>query len=173
MYDGRVVRALLLVFAVACGEPAPAVQGPVVTSKRTEITARAKLPAAIQALLPRHGVYIAGGGMVSSAWRVVVDYDNKTIYGGTTKVTNAPSFGPMSKEATAPLSSRNEVHLTRLAEDVWREAPPKDPIDPTADYDEIFVVLDGDEAFYLQGYGPIRRPAAAQAIIEFRAAASL
>ena len=46
-------------------------------------------------------------------------------------------------------------------------------MDPTADYDEIFVVLDGDDAFYLQGFGPIRRPVAAQAIIEFRAAAGL
>lgn len=148
------------------------------TDKRTEVTPRAKLPAAIQKLLPKHGVYIAGGGLVSSAWRVVVDYDNKTIYGGQAAAgrggsANAPSFGPMSKEATNPLSQRNEVHLTKLGEDVWREAPPKDPVDPTADYDEIFIVLDGDDAFYLQGFGPIRRPVAAKAIIEFRAAAGL
>ena len=168
------VRAgLVLILLTACHDPAPPVKGPVVTDKRTEITHRSKLPAAIQPLLPVHGVYIAGGGLVSSAWRVVVDYDNKTIYGGTQKATNAPSFGAMSKEATNPLSPRNEVHLTKLAEDVWREAPPKDPVDPTADYDEIFVVLDGDDAFYLQGFGPIRRPVAAQAIIEFRAAAGL
>lgn len=173
MYDGRVRAALLLVIVLGCGESPAPVQKPVVTAKRTSITARAKLPEAIQKLLPMHGVYIAGGGMVSSAWRVVVDYDKKTIYGGTAKQTNAPSFGAMSKETTNPLSPRNEVHLTRLAEDVWREEPPKEPVDPTADYDEIFVVLDGDEAFYLQGYGPIRRPIAAQAIIEFRAAAGL
>ena len=35
------------------------------------VTPRSKLPAAIQPLLPRHGVYVAGGGLVSSAWRVV------------------------------------------------------------------------------------------------------
>jgi len=145
----------------------------VVTSKRTQVTPRSKLPTAIQPLLPRSGVYIAGGGLVSSAWRVVVDYDKKTIYGGSAKGANAPSFGKMTKEATNPLSPRNEVHLTKLAEDVWREAVPTDPPDPTVDYDEIFVVLDGDDAFYLQGYGPIRRPVAAQAIIVFRAAAGL
>ncbi len=63
--------------------------------------------------------------------------------------------------------------MTKLGEDVWREAPPKEAVNPTADYDEIFVVLDGDDAFYLQGFGPIRRPVAAKAIIEFRAAAGL
>jgi hypothetical protein len=175
VYDGRVLRALFLVMTLAaCADPQPPpVQKPVVTDKRTSITPRSKLPDAIRPLLPAHGVYIAGGGLVSSAWRVVVDYDNKTIYGGTAKASNAPSFGKMTKEATSPLSPRNEVHLTKLAEDVWREAPPKDPPDPTADYDEIFVVLDGDDAFYLQGFGPIRRPVAAQAIIEFRAAAGL
>lgn len=144
-----------------------------VTAKRTEITPRAKLPTAIQPLLPKRGVYIAGGGLVSSAWRVVVDYDKKTIYGGTASQANAPSYGKMPKEATNPLSPRNELHLTKLAEDVWREQPPSAPVDPTVDYDEIFVVLDGDDSFFLQGFGPIRRPVAAKAIIEFRAAAGL
>lgn len=166
------LRVLALASLLACGEPPPPVKAPVVTAKRTEITPRSKLPAAIQKLLPVHGVYIAGGGMMSTAWRVIVDYDHKTVYGGTAG-KNSPSHGPMVKEATNPLSPRNEVHLTRVAEDVWREEPPKDRADPTADYDEIFVVLDGDDAFFLQGFGPIRRPVAAQAIIEFRAAAGL
>jgi hypothetical protein len=145
----------------------------VITAKRTSVTQRKDLPAAIQPLLPARGVYLAGGGLMSSAWRVVVDYDKKTIYGGQAKQTNAPSFGKMPIEDTRELSPRNEVHLTKVAEDVWREAPPREPVDPTADYDEIFVILDGDDAFYLQGFGPIRRPVAAQAIIEFRAAAGL
>jgi len=145
----------------------------VITQQRTEVTPRSKLPPAIQSLLPTRGVYIAGGGLVSSAWRVVVDYDKRTIYGGSASEANAPSFGKMPEEATRELSPRNEVHLSKLAEDVWREAPPKEPGDPTADYDEIFVVLDGGDTFYLQGFGPIRRPVAAKAIIEFRAAAGL
>jgi hypothetical protein len=173
VYDGRVRHVVLVFVVAACHEPAPVVQGPVITTKRTEVTPRSKLPAAILPLLPTRGVYLAGGGLVSSAWRVVVDYDKKTIYGGSTNTANAPSFGAMSKESTRDLSPRNEVHLTKVAEDVWREAPPKEPIDPTADYDEIFVILDGDDTFYLQGYGPIRRTVAAKAIIEFRAAAGL
>jgi hypothetical protein len=143
-----------------------------VTTPRA-ITPRAKLPDAVKPLLPQHGIYLAGGGLVSSAWRVVIDTDANTIYGGTASEANAPSYGKMDKEKRKDLSPRNEVLLMRLAEDAWREVPPKETIDPTVDYDEIMIVLDGDDAFYLQGYGPIRRPLAAKAIIELRAAAGL
>lgn len=175
MYDALVLRAFVLLTVVslgACSTPAPSPQPPATGGKRV-ITPRSKLPAAIQPLLPARGVYIAGGGLVSSAWRVVLDLDKKTIYGGTATRANAPSTGRMDKEDTRDLSPRNEVHLTKLAEDVWREIPPEGAPDPTADYDEIFVILDGEDAFFLQGYGPIRRPLAAKAIIEFRAAAGL
>lgn len=136
------------------------------------ITPRNKLPPALLPLLPKHGVYIAGGGLVSSAWRVVLDLDAKTLYGGTAAASNAPSFGPMDKESTKELSPRNEQHLMGLAHAAWNE-PPSAPEDATVDYDEVFIVLEGDDTFYLQGFGPIRRPAAAKAIIEFRAAAGL
>jgi hypothetical protein len=170
-------RIAALACIVACREPKasqPTHGGlaPTVTTKRV-ITPRAKLPEAIRPLLPQHGIYVAGGGLVSSAWRVVVDVDANTIYGGTARGANAPSFGKMEKEQTRALSQRNEVLLMRMAEDAWREVPPNERPDPTADYDEIFVVLDGDDAFYLQGFGPIRRPLAAKAIIELRAAAGL
>lgn len=169
---------IALVALIACGgpqQPRPPDHGglaPTVTTKRV-ITPRGKLPAAIRPLLPEHGIYIAGGGLVSSAWRVVVDVDKNTIYGGTASTPNTASFGPMEKEKTRDLSQRNEVLLMRLVEDAWREEPPKQPPDPTADYDEVMIVVDGDDAFYLQGFGPIRRPLAAKAIIELRAAAGL
>ena len=49
-------------------------------------------------------------------------------------------------------------------------SPPRQPADPTADYDEILVVLDGTDCFYLEGFGPIKRPAAAKLIEMLRAA---
>jgi hypothetical protein len=137
------------------------------------ITPRSQLPAAIQPLLPKHGVYVAGGGLVSSAWRVVLDLDAKTIYAGSATHPNAPSFGPMDKEATKDLSQRNQELLMGLANAAWAEPAAKDPPNPTADYDELFIVLEGDDTFYLEGYGPIRQPGAAKAIVELRAAAGL
>ena len=170
------IAGLLCLVACSSGpqgsQPTHGGVAPTVTTPRV-ITARAKLPEAVKPLLPQHGIYIAGGGLVSSAWRVVIDADANTIYGGTASAANAPSFGTMDKEKRRELSPRNEVLLMRLAEDAWREVPPKDPGDPTADYDEIMIVVDGDDAFYLQGFGPIRRPLAAKAIIELRAAAGL
>lgn len=137
------------------------------------ITPRAQLPAAIQPLLPKNGVYVAGGGLVSSAWRVVIDLDAKTIYAGSASRANAPSFGPMDKEATKDLSQRNQELLMGLANAARNEPASKDPPNPTADYDELFIVLEGGDTFFLEGYGPIRQPAAAKAIVEIRAAAGL
>ena len=137
------------------------------------VTPRSKLPAAIQPLLPKHGVYVAGGGLVSSAWRVVLDLDAKTLYGGSAAKPNAPSFGPMDKENKKDLSQRNEELLMGLANAAWHEPPSTEPVNPTADYDEVFIVLEGDDTFFLQGFGPIRQPGAAKAIVELRAAAGL
>ena len=168
------LRVLVLMVAVmtACGGGEPAPRSTTNANARP-VTPRSKLPAAILPLLPRHGVYIAGGGLVSSAWRVVLDLEAKTLYGGTASTSNAPSFGPMDKELRKDLSPRNEQLLMELANAAWNEVPPDEPLDATADYDEVFIVVSGDDAFYLQGFGPIRRPLAAKAIVELRAAAGL
>ncbi len=137
------------------------------------VTPRSKLPAVIQPLLPKNGIYVAGGGFVSTPWRIVVDLDQKTIYAGTADTANAPSFGPMDREWKKELSPRNGSHLMKLAQVAWTEPPPKTPPDASVDYDEIFVVCEGDDTFFLQGYGPIRRPEAAKAIVEIRAAAGM
>ncbi|MGE0397931.1 MAG: hypothetical protein AB7T06_14625, partial [Kofleriaceae bacterium] len=137
------------------------------------ITPRSQLPSAILPLLPKHGIYVAGGGFVSTPWRIVVDLDQKTIYAGTADTPNAPSFGPMDRESKKELSPRNGSHLMKLAHEAWTEPPPKTPPDPSADYDEVLIVVDGDDTFFLQGYGPIRRPLAANAIVEIRAAAGM
>ncbi|MEO8705715.1 MAG: hypothetical protein ABI867_37130 [Kofleriaceae bacterium] len=166
----------LLIFVIACGGPSAPLentgpQPPTVITKRV-VTARTALPKAIQPLLPAHGIYVAGGGLMSSAWRVVIDADANTIAVGTNAKPGSSSVA-MQNEQRKDLSPRNETLLMRLAEDAWREPPPKAASDPTADYDEILVVLDGDDAFFLEGFGPIRRPLAAKAIIEIRAAAGL
>ena len=168
------VRVLVLAVCVmtACGGEQPRPRTTTNANTRP-ITPRSKLPAAIQPLLPRHGVYVAGGGLLSSAWRVVLDLEAKTLYGGSASASNAPSFGPMEKESRKDLSPRNEKLLMDMANAAWTEVPPDEPVDPTVDYDEFFIVLSGDDAFFLQGYGPIRRLLAAKAIIELRAAAGL
>lgn len=169
------LTASALLVAACSGERPPPQRTPANRSNAMNrpVTKRTALPAAIQPLLPRHGVYAAGGGLVSSAWRVVLDLDAQTLYGGTATGSNAPSFGPMDKEATRPLTPPNAQHLMQLAYAAWSEPAPERPPSPTADYDEVFLVLEGDDAFYLQGFGPIRRPKAAAAIVELRAAAGL
>jgi hypothetical protein len=74
---GRIVMVVTLV-AGACSSPAPEPQRP---APRTSI-ARRELPPELTALVPAHGVYLAGGGEKSAVFRVVVDTDAKTIYTG-------------------------------------------------------------------------------------------
>jgi hypothetical protein len=172
------MRGLVLWLLASCGDappsrPTTAPQPATAPTAERQITPRDKLPDVIKPLLPQRGFYAAGGGLVSSAWRVVVDRDAKTIFAGTAAGPNAPSFGKLDKEATKPLSQRNDTHLTELCEAAWREVPAKPTPSPTADYEEILIIVDGGDAYYLQGYGPIKQPAAAKAIEELRAAAGL
>lgn len=167
------VLAALAVLAGCAHDPDKQAGPKTSTALDRRITPRTKLPAALLPLLPRNGVYVAGGGLVSSAWRVVLDLDARTLYGGSAAASNASSLGPMDKEATKDLSQRNQELLMGLANAAWNEPPSKERPDPTADYDEIFIVLEGDNTFFLEGFGPIRQPAAVKAIVELRAAAGL
>lgn len=167
-----------VLLCVACGSTEPRGTPPTPPPSTGEtvprvITPRSQLPSAILPLLPKNGIYVAGGGFVSTPWRIVVDLDQKTIYSGTADASNVPSYGPMDHESMKELSPRNGSHLMKLAHIAWTEPPPKSPPDPVADYDEIFIVVEGDDTFFLQGFGPIRRPEAAKAIVELRAAAGI
>jgi len=164
----RVLAVVLLVAACADhSSPKPAAPA------QRAVTPRSKLPEKVAPLVPRHGIYAAGGGLTSAPWRVVVDDDADTIYAGSSKQQNASSLGKLDSEQTKPLTPRNEELLGKLASDAWTEAPPATPPEPTADYDEILIIADGDDCFYLEGFGPIRRPAAAHLIEMLRAAGGL
>lgn len=135
--------------------------------------ARATLPLALATLVPRNGIFAAGGGLVSPAWRVVVDIDANTVFGGSMDGASTSSTGPMDHESRRALTPRNKNHLMQMAYSAWAEPAPSKPSAPTADYDEVLVVAEGDQVFYLEGYGPIRQPLAAATIVEVRAAAGL
>jgi hypothetical protein len=151
---------LALLAGCADAVAAPRVSPPV----RTTVTPRSKLPAAIAPLVPKHGIYAAGGGLVSTGWRYVIDFDASTAVGGATKRQGQPSYGPLAGSTTKRLSAADLAKVTKLAAAAWAESPPKQAPKPTADYDEILIVADGDDVFFLEGYGPIRRPIAASAI---------
>lgn len=165
-------RLLVLIVLAACGADATPPPQPAKPGAR-EVTPRAKLPRALQTVVPQHGVYAAGGGLMSAPWRVVVDTDANTIYGGSGKQAGESSLDKLEHERTQPLTPRNRDHLMALANDAWSEPAPVSRLEPIADYDEILIVADGENCFYLDGYGPIRRPLAAKAIEELRAAAAL
>jgi hypothetical protein len=162
------VLALLLVMACADhGAPKPA------TPAQREVTPREKLPVKLAPLVPQHGIYAAGGGLTSAPWRVVVDDDANTIYGGSSQQQGGSTLGKLDREQTKPLTPRNKDLLGKLASDAWTEPAPGKGADPIADYDEILIVADGNDCFFLEGFGPIRRPAAAHLIEMLRAASGL
>jgi hypothetical protein len=165
-------RLLVALLVVGCGTDHSPAATPVAPAVRP-LTARNKLPANVAPLVPQHGIYAAGGGLTSAPWRVVVDDDANTLFAGASKQSNAPSFGKLEKEQTQPLSPRNKDYFAKMADDAWREPAPAAPAEPTADYDEILIVCDGPDCFFLEGYGPIKRPAAAKLIEMLRAAGGL
>lgn len=163
------VLVVLLVMAACADQAAPKPTAPA----QREVTPRSKLPAKVAPLVPQHGIYAAGGGLTSAPWRVVVDDDAMTIYGGASKQQGGSTLGKLDTEQTKPLTPRNKELLGKLANDAWSEPRPAQPGEPTADYDEILIVADGDDCFFLEGFGPIRRPAAAHLIEMLRAAGGL
>jgi len=133
---------------------------------------RKELGPDIAPLVPKHGVLATGGGMKSPVFRVIVDTDAKTIYTGSAPA-DSKLWGKLPDERTRELTPRNEQHLMQLAADAWSEPAPATPPDKVDGYDEFLIVADGDEVFFLEGHGPITRPAAAKAIEALRAAAAL
>ncbi len=175
----NLLRCVFGVLVVGAGlrEVAAKPETPIVAkAQKREVTTRAELPKVIAPLVPRHGIYAAGGGLVSSGWRVVVDFDAAsagTIYGGATPKQGGASYAKQPGSTTKSLSKADREKLLKLAGTVWAEKPPSTPPRPTADYDEVLIVADGDDVFFLEGYGPIRRAIAAKAITELRALARM
>jgi hypothetical protein len=133
--------------------------------------ARSQLPAAIQPLLPRRGIYAAGGGLVSSAWRVVLTLEGE-LTAGRAPGSNAPSTGKLTDERSRMVAGADLAAIFALADRVWREKRGPN-LSPTADYDEIIAIVDGDEAYFLEGFGPIRGGAAAELIARLRELAGI
>jgi len=132
--------------------------------------ARRALPAVAAPLVPRRGIYAAGGGLTSSPWRAIVDLDAKTLAAGRSSAANAPSYGKLDEEKRRALDDEELADLVALADRAWRE-PAAPFAQPIADYDEILIVADGDDTFFLQGFGPIRAAEAAALVARLRTAA--
>src|SRR5690606_23073982 len=129
---GRLVMvAALALCTLACSSSPP--PEPVHPAPRPTI-ARRELPAEIQPLVPRHGVFLAGGGERSQVFRVIVDTDAKTIYTGKAPAAT-PLHGALADERTRELTPRNEKHLMRLCADAWSEPPAARAPDPVEGYD--------------------------------------
>jgi len=164
----RLVVVTLLLLS-ACGGSSPPKQQ---TPQMRPSIARRELPPELAPIVPQHGAVATGGGVKSPVFRVVIDTDQKTIYTGRAPADSKLS-GKLADEQMRELTPRNEQHLMKLCADAWNEPAPATPPDRVEGYDEFLIVADGDEVFFLEGHGPITRPAATKAIEALRAAAAL
>ena len=147
---------LFSTFGLLATVPPPPKEAPVTfdTSPRRD-RARAKLPKVIQPLVPKRGIYAAGGGLTSSSWRIGVNIDTNELIAGENPQVNSKSFEVMPRTYRVTLPRKVVIELVGLADKAWRHTsePPDHPI---ADYDELLVVGDGEEVFKEQGYGPLQ-----------------
>jgi hypothetical protein len=90
------------------------------------------------------------------------------IRAGEGKKSGASSIDlPDERKKTLPEGELQA--LLDLADRAWREERSPNP-HPTADYDEILILADGDDTFFLEGFGPLRGGAAEKLIAKLRAA---
>ena len=125
--------------------------------------ARDKLPKVVQPLLPERGIYAAGGGTTSAPWRVTLSLDGKLAAGAA---SSGASFADM-KTTETKLDEATLREVVALADRAWRE-PRTAPAQPTADYDEIVVFVDGKDAWLIEGYGPLAGGAAEALVARLR-----
>jgi hypothetical protein len=131
-------------------------------SERPTMT-RDRLPKVVQPLLPERGIYAAGGGLTSSPWRI------RVTLAGELRAGSAQSGGSFAEmqETTRKLDETEVRALVELADRAWREK--REPnLHPTADYDEIVIFVDGNEAWLVEGFGPLRGGAAEELVARLR-----
>jgi hypothetical protein len=126
------------------------------------------VPETIRPHLPKHGVYAAGGGTSSTPWRTIVDLDANTVTTATSPAVGALYFTKLEKESTRPLTGTERAEVMRLAEKAQREPMMNITTTPTSAYNEVLVTTEGERAFYLEGYGPIRPTAAADLVVDLK-----
>jgi hypothetical protein len=143
--------------------------GPLVGDRRT--TKLDTLPVTIRPLLPTHGIYAAGGGSASKPWRAIVDLSANTVTTSTGKTVGMMPFEKLDMETTRPLTDIERTDFMSLAEHAWREPMPVLE-HPTGTYGEVLVAIDGENTFYLDGFGPVRPPAAAALVARLKAIAA-
>lgn len=132
-------------------------------------TPRDRVPAVIREWLVDGTLYAAGGGLTSVPWRVVLSLEG-TLRAG---VGDRPGGASHAALATLWATRLMELELQRIleiADRAWREARPPTRR-PTADYDEVLAMRDGDDHFFAQGFGPLRGGAAEELVRALRRAA--
>ena len=124
---------------------------------------RDKLPKVLQPLLPERGIYAAGGGLTSAPWRIRLTLAGE-LSAGTAK--SGASFAEMAETAKR-LDEPTVRGVLELADRAWRDTREPNP-HPTADYDEILIFVDGEDAWLVEGYGPLLGGAAEELVARLR-----
>ncbi|MCC6874255.1 MAG: hypothetical protein IT378_08085 [Sandaracinaceae bacterium] len=129
-----------------------------------------RLPPAIQGPLMHLTIYAAGGGLTSRPWRIRLSlYGNLSAAEGDR--AGGSSAGTLPRNWETQVSERELREIVALADRAWRE-PRQPSAHPTADYDEVLAMRDGDEVFFVQGFGPLRGGAVEALIARLRAVAN-
>ena len=128
--------------------------------------ARQHIPPGIRERLPARGIYAAGGGLTSAAWRVIVDFDARTL-ARSSGPRNGSTLGAMADTVVEPLEPSALAALRDASGQAFSEKAQL-PAQPSVDYEELLVLADGQSVRLINGFGPIRSPKAAALIALLR-----
>jgi hypothetical protein len=126
-----------------------------------------KAPKVVRPHLPKVGVYAAGGGLTSAAWRVSVDLRSGDARFGSNPKANSPSYGRMARQAFATLPKDVITMLIARAESLQIAAIGV-PGHPIVDYQELIVLTGANGCAVFDGYGPFVEGPARELITALR-----
>lgn len=172
-----VVASALTVHVVAqkavakTAKPAADDGKPAFTKKPRKSAPRTSLSEPIQSVLPPQGIVVLGSGSDAAAWRVIVTLEGDFRSGSNARPGSSPI--ELVEKRKRKLDPEVLKEFLALADRAWREKPGKRNTDaPISDYDEMLVIVDGDETFFLDGHGPITSGFAGELVARLKAEAA-
>ncbi len=122
--------------------------------KKNKLSGAEKVPEQAKSLLPKKGIVLIGGGLMSAGSRAVVDIERKVLSFGKNNGANSTPYGKLPDEGSMAITDADFEKIINLANRIWESEDSFYNMPPIADFNAIIILADGQEIKMINSYGP-------------------